>query len=111
MFQKNDPVCLHLRLKDPNHLEYQDQIQQFKIPSNITDHQQAGRFVASNFTPPMNISIIINENNQIIVLNTHHQFSDEGYFKILLNSFLNKQFSDKEPNFTRYTKDRFKIQK
>lgn len=102
---------MHLRLKDENHLEYSKDILKFHIPSRITDLQQAGRFVGLNFTPPTNVafgSIAVNEENNIIVLNANHRFSDGGFVRFLMQRVAKKSYPKETPIWPKFTSDVFK---
>ena len=90
---KRQCSALHLCLKDDNHLEYQNDFLQFKLPNCVTNLQHAGKFVGLNFTPPNDIafsSITTNKRNKIVVLNVNHHFGDYEFFKFLLQNFYNK---------------------
>lgn len=105
---RRSAACLHLRLKDQNHLEYRDEIQKFELPSSLTDLQEAGRFAGMNFTPPYDVafgSIAVNEENKIIILNANHRFCDGGFFKFLMKNYTMNTPPKEVPLFPRFTSD------
>ncbi|KAK8897758.1 hypothetical protein M9Y10_015724 [Tritrichomonas musculus] len=107
---RKSAACLHLRLKDSNHLEYRDEIKKFEIPSSITDLQEVGRFVGMNFTPPYDVafgSIAVNEDNNIICLNANHRLCDGGFFKFLMKNYTFNTPPKELPHFPRFTSDQY----
>lgn len=91
-YYKDTVIPLHLKQEGKYLIPHNDKIPVFEIPRNEQTKTLEGTadYVSQNFTRPFTESLAsISAGDDKVVLNIVHCISDGGYFKLLIDGFLN----------------------
>ena len=97
-YYKDTVIPLHIKQEGNYIITHNDKVPVFKIPRNEQTKTLEGtaEYVSQHFTRPFTESLAsISAGEDTVVLNIVHCVSDGGYFKLLIDGFLNHQYPRK----------------